>query len=88
MTRLSENKAKGEFSDVLDRVAYSGERIVLHRRGKNVAVIIPFKELKIMERMIKEAEDRSDLEAIRKAQKEPGEDIPYKKVRRDVYLKR
>ena len=86
MTRLSEKKAKGDFASVLERVASNGERIVLHRHGKNLAAIIPIKEQKLLERLIKKAEDRADLEEIRKSKSEPGEDIPYEKVRRELGL--
>ena len=37
---ISANEAREQFSDLLNRAAYAGERIVIERRGKVVAAII------------------------------------------------
>lgn len=76
MTRLPASKARQEFSDTLNRVVYRGERIVLVRRGKDLAAIVPIDDLEL----IRELEDRIDLRRARKALKEKG-DIPWRKVK-------
>ncbi|MCX7011015.1 MAG: type II toxin-antitoxin system Phd/YefM family antitoxin [Candidatus Sumerlaeota bacterium] len=88
MTRLAASKARDDFAEVLNRVAYRGERIVLHRRGKNVAVIIPVAEYEFLERLVEEAENRGDLEAIQEAKKEieRGETIPWEQLKKDLAL--
>jgi len=88
VTRLAASKARNDFAEVLNRVAYRGERIVLHRRGKNVAVLIPVEEYEFLERLVEEAEDREDREAIREARKEiaRGETIPWEQVKKDLGL--
>ncbi len=63
MTRLNATKAREDFSDTLNRVAYRGERILLERRGKVVAAIVPAEDVTLLE----ELEDRSDLKEARKA---------------------
>ena len=68
MTRLAANEARKDFAEALNRVAYRGERIIVHRRGKNVAALVPIEDLTLLEEM----EDRIDLEAAREALKEPG----------------
>ena len=68
MTRLSASAVREEFSETLNRVAYRGERIVLERRGKDVAALVPVEDLELLEQL----EDRMDLEAARKALKEQG----------------
>ena len=68
MTRLSASAVREEFSETLNRVAYKGERIVLERRGKDVAALVPVEDLELLELL----EDRMDLEAARKALKEHG----------------
>ena len=68
MTRLSASTVREEFSETLNRVAYKGERIVLERRGKDVAALVPVEDLELLEQL----EDRMDLEAARKALKEQG----------------
>lgn len=77
MTRLAASKIRERFSDTLNRVAYRGERFLLHRRGKPLAAIVPIEDLKVLE----EFEDKFDIEAARKALKEKGR-IPYEKIRR------
>ncbi|MBI2368711.1 MAG: type II toxin-antitoxin system prevent-host-death family antitoxin [Deltaproteobacteria bacterium] len=82
MARLNATKVRNDFADTLNRVAYRGERIILHRRGKDVAALIPIEDLKLLE----ELEDRLDAEAARKALAESDERIPYEEVRRKLGL--
>lgn len=77
LTRLSTTKARGAFSDIINRVSYGGERIVLERRGKDVVAMVPVEDLNLIE----ELEDRMDLaEAMRRLREEP-ETIPWEKVK-------
>lgn len=41
MTALSSRELRDELSETLNRVAYGGETVRVHRRGKGLAVIIP-----------------------------------------------
>ena len=66
MTRLAADKVCENFSDTLDRVVDKGERIILHRQGKNVAALIPLEDLALLE----EREDRLDAEDFRAAKEE------------------
>ncbi len=43
--RVSTSKAREVFADLVNRVAYGGERIVIHRHGKDIAAIIPIDQL-------------------------------------------
>jgi prevent-host-death family protein len=81
MTRLSASKARDEFSDALNRVAYKGERIVLRRRGKDIAVLVPLDDLKLLE----EIEDRIDAEEAKKTLREKG-GIEWKKLKKELGL--
>lgn len=81
MTRLAASEARKDLANTLNRVAYGRERIVLHRRGKDVAAVIPIEDLAMLE----ELEDRLDIEAAREALREPGR-IPYEEVRRELGL--
>lgn len=79
---LTSTRVRNELSEALNRVAYSGERIVLRRHGKPVAAMVPVADL----RMIEEIEDRADIEAVRKARKEKGKPIPWEKIKRELGL--
>jgi hypothetical protein len=66
---------------VVNRAAYKGERTLLHRRGKDVAAVVPVADLVLLEQI----EDRMDLEAAREAMKEPGT-VSWEKVKKDLGL--
>lgn len=71
MTRLNAQAAKKSFGDTLDRVSYGKERIVLERRGKDVAVLLPIEDLRLLERLAEEYEDRLDAEDAARAEEDP-----------------
>jgi prevent-host-death family protein len=81
MPRLSASKAREEFAEVVNRAAYKGERTLLHRRGKDVAAVVPVADMVLLEQI----EDRMDLEAAREAMKEPGT-VSWEKVKKDLGL--
>ena len=84
MTRLQASKAREEFSDTLKRVAYSHERIVLRRRGKDVAALVPLEDLALLEQL----EDRIDIEEAKRILADPDDvAIPYSRVRKELQLK-
>jgi prevent-host-death family protein len=72
MKKLSASAAREKFSDMVNRAAYGRERIVVHRRKKPVAAVVPIEDLELLERL----EDEIDVRAARKALKEPGS-IPW-----------
>lgn len=76
MTRLAASSLRQTLADALNRVAYGRERIVLARRGKDVAAIVPMEDLVLLN----ELEDRMDLEAARQALKEQGS-APWDEVK-------
>jgi len=49
--------ARKDLADVLNRAAYGKERVVLTRRGKDVAAIVPMDDLNILEAI----EDHMDV---------------------------
>ena len=55
--------ARAELADIINRTAYGKERVVLTRRGKRVAAVVPVEDLDLLEAI----EDRMDLDAARKA---------------------
>lgn len=62
MTRATLSEARQNLPELANRAGYKGERIVLERRGKPVAVLISVEDLELLERL----EDMADYrEAIR-----------------------
>jgi prevent-host-death family protein len=83
MLRIKASEARQDFAELLNRVAYSGERIVLHRRGKNVAALVSLEDLELL----KTLEDRLDNQAAEAALAEGGEPVPWEKVKADLGIK-
>ncbi len=86
MMRLNVVELRQSLAEILNRAEYQGERIIIHRRGKDVAAIVPLEDLKLLERLIEEVEDRLDVEAARAALAESEDRIPYADVRRRLGL--
>jgi len=79
--KLNATQARQEFADIVNRAAYGGERVILHRHKKPVAAVVPIEDLELIERM----EDEVDIAAARKALKEKGR-IPWSKIKAELGL--
>ena len=66
MTRITTVEARDQFSEMINRVAFGKERIVLTRRRKDIAVVIPLEDLALLEKI----EDMLDVEAATAAEAE------------------
>ena len=86
MTRLNISKAREEFPEIVNRAAYGKERTIVSRRGKDLAAVIPIEDLRLLERLAREEMDRLDLEDVRAALAEPGENIPLEVVKKELGL--
>ncbi len=63
MGHLPVSKAREGFADTINRVAFGRERVVVKRRGKEVAAVVPIDDLRLLE----ELEDWIDLADARAA---------------------
>lgn len=66
ITIINTADAKEQFSDLVNRVIHSKERVILTRRGKEVAAIIPLEDLKLLQ----DSQDKHDLREATEALKE------------------
>ena len=64
---MNASVAREKFADIVNRVEYRGERVVLRRHNRDVAAVIPIEDLELLQRM----EDRIDIKDALKALKEP-----------------
>ena len=51
------NKERDGFADAINRAAFGRERVLLRRRGRAVAAVVPIEDLRFLE----DLEDRIDL---------------------------
>lgn len=84
MESVNIGEVRERLADLVNRVAYSKDRIVLKRRGKDIAVIVSMEDLALLE----ELEDRLDAEEAQKALqefRESGEEaIPLDEIKREL----
>jgi prevent-host-death family protein len=78
--KLTASEARQNFSDILNRAAYGGERVIVHRGKKPVAAVVPIEDFEMLEQI----EDRADLDEVRKRLREPG--IPWSKIKKELGL--
>ena len=62
-TRLTVGQVRDQFAEALNQVAYGRNRIVIERRGKDVAAVVPIEDLELLRQL----EDRLDLDRARAA---------------------
>ncbi len=81
MTEVSSAELREQLAELVNRVHYSRERVVVTRRGKKLVAMVPADDLELLEAI----EDRIDILAAEKALKEKGS-IPWAKVKKELGL--
>ena len=84
MPRIPASEARLQFAEVVNKVAFGGERVVLHRHGKDVAAIVPVDDLRLLEAL----ENRMDLDAARAALSEKAPRIAWEKLKKELSLEK
>lgn len=80
--QVSVSQIRENMADVINRVAYGGERVVLQRRSKGVAAVVSMEDLATLQAL----EDRSDVKAALKARKEKGS-VPLETIKARLGMK-
>ncbi len=81
-TTISTVDARKNFADIVNKVAYGKEAIVLTRRGQKVAALVSIEELELLQQI----EDHIDIEDAKKALAEPGDNLSSKEVWKQLGL--
>ena len=83
MSALDASEARDKFADTINRAAYGKERVIVKRRGKPIAAMIPIQDLELLE----ELEDTIDMEKARRIMADPTEEArPWAKVKSELGL--
>jgi prevent-host-death family protein len=86
MPRLNVSKAREGFPEIVNRAAQKKERTILSRRGKDLAAVVPIEDLRLLERLTRQEEDRLDIEDARNALRETGKSIPLEQAKKKLNL--
>lgn len=86
MPRLNVSKAREGFPEIVNRAAQEKERTILSRRGKDLAAVVPIEDLRLLERLTRQEEDRLDIEDARNALRETGKNIPIEQAKKKLNL--
>ena len=80
LNKITTADARKKFANMINRVAFGNESFVLTRRGEAVAALISIQELKLL----REIEDRFDIEDAWKAKAEPMEAISWEMLKKEL----
>ena len=82
MTRAGLTELRTHGREIIGKVQFGGERIILEHRGRPVAAIVSVEDLEWLE----ELEDRELIRLADEAEAEPGPNIPLEQVKRELGL--
>lgn len=84
MIKLEATAARASFADLINKVHYGTDRVIIGRRGKEMVALIPVEDLRLLEMI----EDQIDLEAARKALANPKNKVrvPLENVKKRLGL--
>ena len=76
--------ARQNFSELINRVAYGKDRVLLTRRSRPLAAVVPMEDIALLE----EIEDRDDLKTARAALREVKRKgtIPWTRLKKELGL--
>jgi len=74
-------EARKAFSDLLNRVIYRQDRIVLTRRGKRIAAVISLEDLEALEALEDRADTKAALVSLRDTRTVPAAEV-HAEIRR------
>jgi prevent-host-death family protein len=63
MAKVPSSQARDNLAELISRAAYGKERIILTRRGKQLAAVVPIEDVRRLEKL----QDDMDLQEARKA---------------------
>ncbi|OGT45030.1 MAG: prevent-host-death family protein [Gammaproteobacteria bacterium RIFCSPHIGHO2_12_FULL_41_20] len=66
-TTISTVDAAETFSDLINRVAHNKERILLTRRGKEIAAIVPLDDFHLLQELQNKRDLQEAIEALKEA---------------------
>ena len=72
LNTVSTAEARKRLAEIVNKVAYGKEPVVLTRRGVQIAALISMEEFELLQLI----EEHIDIEDAKQALEEPGQNIP------------
>ena len=82
MDKVTTADARKNLAEIVNQVAYGKEPVVLTRRGKELVALVSIEDLMLLQKL----EDQIDIHDAWKAKEEPGEDISWSDLRKELDL--
>jgi prevent-host-death family protein len=60
------SEARESFSELVNRVKYTGDRVIISKHGKQAAAVISPEDLALFEALIERYENEIDLEEVKR----------------------
>ena len=86
MTHKTAAEVGAKLSENLKSVETTGEPVAIESDGRTVAVLVSANDFALLQRLREEEEDRLDNAAADAARDEPGESIPWERIKADLGL--
>lgn len=88
MVTVSSEKVRDGLGELINRVAYGGERVMVTRRGKKIVGIVSAEEMELLEAVLDAVEDEIDIPLIKErlAEIERGEYVLWEQAKRELGL--
>ena len=65
MTTVTSEEVRDQLGEIINRVAYGRERMIVTRRGKKLAALVPMEDLELLEQVLDALEDQIDLPLVK-----------------------
>ncbi len=79
---VSVSEARDTFAELVNRAAYGHERVLVARRGRPIAAIVPIEDVQLLERLEDERDLRLAREALEELKQAPA--TPLDQVEREL----
>jgi antitoxin Phd len=87
MTRVSVAEARRDLAEIINRVSYGRDRVVITRHDTEVAVLMSVDEMRLLDALIERFEDEQDVADGHQALLEAREDrVAWDDIKRDLGL--
>jgi len=81
-TTLTTSEAQDQFSELINQVVHNKDHVILTRRGKEIAAIIPLEDLALLQSLQSKNDLQQALDALKEA-REKGS-ISLEKVKDEI----